>query len=71
MNEGKNLLRQPLPWQLPLWQRFCSQHQQQRLPHALLLYLARETGGVTIVLALGEESSSQTHADSKAHKDSG
>lgn len=29
--------QQPYPWQLPVWQRLLQLHQQQRLPHAVLL----------------------------------
>ena len=47
-------LQSVLPWQHQLWQRLTEQHQQQRLPHALLLCGEPGLGKAQFSKALGQ-----------------
>jgi DNA polymerase-3 subunit delta' len=47
-------LVQALPWQRQLWQRLVDQHNQQRLPHALLLCGDPGLGKAQLAKALGQ-----------------
>ncbi|MEH6472684.1 MAG: DNA polymerase III subunit delta' [Halopseudomonas sp.] len=52
--EPVSQLESVLPWQHPLWQRLIDQHQQQRLPHALLLCGEPGLGKAQFAKALGQ-----------------
>jgi DNA polymerase-3 subunit delta' len=44
----------PYPWQLGEWQRLLTQHEQQKLPHALLFTGSRGLGKRQFAVALGQ-----------------
>ncbi|BFM16317.1 DNA polymerase III subunit delta' [Maricurvus nonylphenolicus] len=44
----------PYPWQLGEWQRLLTQHEQQKLPHALLLAGSRGLGKRQFAVAFGQ-----------------
>ncbi len=52
--ESESQLLSVLPWQYRLWQRVTGQHQQQRLPHALLLCGEPGLGKAQFSKALGQ-----------------
>jgi len=52
--ESESQLLSVLPWQYTLWQRLTAQHQQQRLPHALLLCGEPGLGKAQFSKALGQ-----------------
>ncbi|RDE24715.1 DNA polymerase III subunit delta' [Motiliproteus coralliicola] len=51
---AESQLLSPLPWQQSLWARLLDQHQQNRLPHALLICAAAGMGKEQLAIALGQ-----------------
>lgn len=54
MNAHTNEIASPYPWQQTVWDRLRAQHQQQRLPHALLLIEPGGCGHSRLALALAQ-----------------
>ncbi|WP_421862969.1 DNA polymerase III subunit delta' [Motiliproteus sp.] len=52
--ETETQLRLPLPWQKEVWGRLLDQHQQNRLPHALLFCASAGMGKEQLAIALGQ-----------------